>query len=118
MVVISDMDGSVYIMGRKSFEYLAKSATGVNEHWTLRERMTFHYFNPNGAYSAAAKANSVVKRLSKGGKLPDGWKSGVRAQTEFCTLWDADKPRKAEVETVVQRLESFAARVRGLRLTN
>lgn len=49
-----------------------KSATEVNNKWTNREVIWFHYFNPNGLYAAKKSINDKISALVDAGVCKPG----------------------------------------------
>ena len=54
------------------YEYLTQTATQVSRSWTNKQKIKFHYFNPNGLYAKKAALNAVIWSLVEEGKCKTG----------------------------------------------
>lgn len=54
------------------YEYITKTATQVRRSWTNKQKIQFHYFNPNGLYAKKAALNAVIWSLLEEGKCKSG----------------------------------------------
>jgi hypothetical protein len=54
------------------YEYLTMTATKVSRSWTNKEKVTFHYFNPNGLYAQKKALDDVIWALVEEGKAKTG----------------------------------------------
>jgi hypothetical protein len=54
------------------YEYLTMTATKVSRSWTNKQKIQFHYFNPNGLYAQKQALNNTIWALVEEGKAKTG----------------------------------------------
>jgi hypothetical protein len=54
------------------FEYITKTATKTARSWTNKQKIQFHYFNPNGLYAQKKALDDVIWELVEQGKAKTG----------------------------------------------
>ena len=76
-----------------------KSATEVNNKWTNREVIWFHYFNPNGLYAAKKSINDKISALVDAGVCKPGAIIAYGTLNTFHTNWLSNLVTKKRVKT-------------------
>lgn len=77
-----------------------KSATEVNNKWTNREVICFHYFNPNGLYAAKKSINDKITELVDAGLCKSGALIAHGGLNTFHTDWLSKLVSNKRVKTV------------------
>ena len=54
------------------YEYLTQTATQVSRSWTNKQKIQFHYFNPNGLYAKKRALDDAIWALVEEGKCKSG----------------------------------------------
>lgn len=55
-----------------NFNHITKNATQVARSWTNKEKIAFHYFNPNGLYAKKKATDEIISQLVEQGKAKTG----------------------------------------------
>ena len=55
-----------------TYEYITQTATKVSRSWTNKQKVRFHYFNPNGLYAQKKALDDVIWSLVESGKAKSG----------------------------------------------
>ena len=76
-----------------------KSATEVNNKWTNREVIWFHYFNPNGLYATKKSINEKITALVDAGVCKSGAIMAHGGLNTFHTDWLSNLVSKKRVKT-------------------
>lgn len=76
-----------------------KSATEVNNKWTNREVIWFHYFNPNGLYAAKKSINDKITALVDAGVCKPGAIIAYGGLNTFHTDWLSNLVSNKRVKT-------------------
>lgn len=87
-----------------------KTATEINNKWTNREVMWFHYLNPNGLYAAKKAINEKITALVDAGVCKSGAILAHGGLNTFHTDWLSKLVSKKRVKT-----DDMQAVIRGLR---
>ena len=53
--------------------HVYEAATSVNQVKTIREKVTFENYNPNGLMARKKRNDRVIDQLIAEGKVPSGW---------------------------------------------
>jgi hypothetical protein len=59
-------------MKKPTYDYITKEAPAVGDKWTLKNKVRFHYFNPNGLYTRKRRNDDAISRLVSEGKAKSG----------------------------------------------
>ena len=59
-------------MARQTWEYITEDATSVDDIRTLKSKVHFTYFNPNGAYAAKCASDERIAAAVDAGKCKSG----------------------------------------------
>lgn len=54
------------------YEYITQTATQVGRSWTNKQKIQFHYFNPNGVYARKRLLDDAIWELVEQGKCKSG----------------------------------------------
>lgn len=60
-------------MARDIFLFITKTATSVSPSWSVKDKVQFHYFNPNGVNAKFDTLRDVIVNHVDMGQLPNGY---------------------------------------------
>lgn len=97
---------------RKSWEYITNEATS-DRGLSQKDRVSFHYHNPNGAYATLRAAWQRVNDLVDSGAVKSGWllaygSLNMYAYNELNRVANLARPDRLTVWSMVERLLSDA----------
>jgi hypothetical protein len=97
------------------YEYITKTAEQVRRSWTNKQKIQFHYFNPNGVYARKKVLDDAIWELVEQGKCKSGavlaFGSGNSFRSdELRELFNKSRVTDTEYYVLIQGYEADIAR--------
>tara|TARA_B100000700_G_scaffold331816_1_gene469561 strand:+ start:29375 stop:29680 length:306 start_codon:yes stop_codon:yes gene_type:complete len=89
-------------------------ATKTYKSWTNRQKLTFHYFNPNGLYERMKNVREWIETLCEAGRLPESFEYTYTFlnETEMMNeLWGKKRIETVSLNTLINVCERRIALV-------